>query len=116
MPHAVWVWDLRTADLAAVLAHASPVRALAWAPAGGGDGGGGDWDSGGGKGGGGGGAERLGIVTGGGRLYLWGPSGASVVHVPVPGFAARGLAWAPGGGAVALHGKEAFCVGYAGAP
>ncbi|GBF93064.1 hypothetical protein Rsub_05675 [Raphidocelis subcapitata] len=116
MPHAVWVWDLRTADLAAALSHVSPVRALAWAPAAAaaaGDGGGGGGAGGGARRqGAGAGGERLGVVTGGDRLYLWSPAGASVVHVPVPGFAARGLAWAPGGGAVALHGKDAFCIGY----
>jgi hypothetical protein len=91
MPHAVWVWDLAAAELAAVLCLGGCVRGLAWSPAPGGP---------------------LAAVAGGGRLYLWSPAGASVVHVPLPGFAAGGAAWAAGGGAVALHGKDAFCLGY----
>lgn len=64
MPHAVWIWDLRSAELAAVLCHISTVRAMAWSPAG----------------------QSLGVVTGGGRLYMWSPAGASVVHVPLGNF------------------------------
>jgi WD40 repeat protein len=91
MPHAVWVWDLRVAELAAVLCHISAVKTLAWSPAPGG---------------------ALAAASGGGRLYLWSPRGASVVHVPLPGFSAAGVLWSADGGALALHGKDAFCCGY----
>ena len=67
MPHALWIWDLRASELCAVLCHAAPVRGAAWSPAG----------------------ERLAAAAGGGRLYLWAPSGASVVHVPLSGFQVR---------------------------
>jgi hypothetical protein len=67
MPHAIWIWDLGSAELAAVLCQVGPVRALAWSPAG----------------------RSLAAVAGGGRLYLWSPAGASVVHVPLGGFQVR---------------------------
>ncbi|KAI8472330.1 MAG: WD40-repeat-containing domain protein [Monoraphidium minutum] len=92
MPHALWVWDAPAAELAAVLVHAAPVRGAAWSPDGG----------------------ALAAVTGGGRLYLWSPSGASVVHIPLPGFQACGVAWAQGGGALVLSDRDAFCCGYVG--
>lgn len=94
MPHAVWVWDVAAATLAAVLLHLSPVRGVAWA------------------GGGGGGATMLAITAGCGRVYVWTPGGASVVHVPLPGFAAGGLAWGPDGATLALMDREAFCCAY----
>ncbi|KIY94156.1 hypothetical protein MNEG_13807 [Monoraphidium neglectum] len=92
MPHAIWIWDLGSAELAAVLCQVGPVRALAWSPAG----------------------RSLAAVAGGGRLYLWSPAGASVVHVPLGGFQATGVSWAQGGEALALHGRESFCCGYVG--
>ncbi|KAF8071311.1 WRAP73 [Scenedesmus sp. PABB004] len=90
MPHAVWVWDVGAAALAAVLVHLAPVRGLAWAPRG----------------------ESLAIVTGGGRVYVWSAEGASVVHIPLAGFAATGLAWSPDGSNFLLSDAEAFCVAY----
>lgn len=95
MPSAVWVWDTSLACLAALLLHASPVRRLGWAPRGGGSGG-----------------ARLAVAAGGARIYLWSPGGASVVHIPLAGFAPSGLHWAPGGGVLALTDKESFCCAY----
>ena len=125
LPGAAWVWDLRAGDLAAVLQHIGPIRAMAWAPGSSGSSSssnGGVYSSGGGGGGGGYSCNRLAIVTGGGRLYLWSPAGASVVHAPAAGFKATGVAWAPacgagggggaGGGALLLHGPRGFCCAY----
>ena len=71
MPHAVWVWEVEQAELSTVLLHISPVKAVEWAPQG----------------------HSLAICTGSPRVYLWSPGGASVVHVPLPGFK---VAWAQG--------------------
>src|SRR5689334_15572980 len=49
MPHAVWVWDVEGATLAAVLLHLSAVRSIAWSP----------------------GAPSLAVTTGCGRVYMW---------------------------------------------
>lgn len=68
----------------------------------------------------------LAVVTGGGKLYLWAPAGASVVHIPLTSFQAHGLQWAPpqlphGPGAAdvpsgasnfVLLDREAFCLAY----
>jgi WD40 repeat protein len=91
-PAAAWVWDSASLQLAAVLLHATPVRALAWDPAPG--------------------ARRLALAAGEGRLHLWAPGGASCVRVPVPGLRAGALRWAPGGGALLVADKESFCIAY----
>lgn len=84
MAGAVWVWDMRSLALSAVLLHAEPVAAARWEPC----------------------AERgaaprLAIATGEGRVGLWTPEGVSCVHVPLPGFKCSDLLWnpAPPGGA-----------------
>lgn len=90
MPHAVWVWDVATAALAAVLLHISSVRSMAWSPAG----------------------DYLAIATSNSRVYVWTAEGASIVHIPLSGFSAGQLAWAPDGSNFALMDQEAFCCAY----
>lgn len=97
MPHAVWVWDVAAAELASVLLHEAPVRALEWAPAGNNGAGGGG---------------SLAMCTAAERVYLWSPAGASVVHIPLQGFRACGVRWAPDGASLVLNDKEAFCCAY----
>lgn len=89
-PGAAWVWDLLSGGLAAVLHHVGPVKRLRWAPK----------------------ADTLAITTGTGRVYLWSPAGASVVHIPLRGFAAQQLQWSPEGDALVLCDREAFCCAY----
>jgi hypothetical protein len=84
------VWDLVAGGLVALLHHVGPVKALQWAP----------------------GSETLAVATGAGRVYLWSPAGASVVHIPLRGFCARRLQWGPDGKALLLCDREAFCCGY----
>jgi WD40 repeat protein len=90
MPHAVWVWDVTTASLVAVLLHISAVKSLAWSPT----------------------AAYLAATTGNRRVYVWTAAGASIVHIPLSGFAAGSLTWAPDGGSFALMDKDAFCCVY----
>lgn len=79
--------------LQAVLVHLDPVKALAWDPL----------------------STRLGITTGGPRVYLWTLDGASCVHIPLPGFAADTFAWnGDGGGFLLTDGREQFCCAWAG--
>ncbi len=89
-PGAAWVWDLLSGGLAAVLHHVGPVKSLRWAPK----------------------ADMLAVTTGTGRVYLWSPAGASVVHIPLRGFAAQQLQWSPEGDALVLCDREAFCCAY----
>ncbi|KAF6261305.1 quinon protein alcohol dehydrogenase-like superfamily [Scenedesmus sp. NREL 46B-D3] len=90
MPHAVWIWDVLSASLAAVLVHISSVRSMAWSPAG----------------------DCLAVGTSSSRVYVWTAEGASIVHIPLAGFSAAQLAWAPDGSNFALMDQEAFCCAY----
>jgi hypothetical protein len=91
-PGAAWVWDLVAGGLVAVLHHVgAAVKSLQWAP----------------------GSETLAVTaTGTGRVYLWSPAGASVVHIPLRGFCAQRLQWGPDGKALLLCDREAFCCAY----
>lgn len=90
MPHAVWVWDVTAATLTAVLLHLSSIRSMAWSPTEG----------------------HLAVTTGGGRVYMWTATGSSIVHIPLQGFNAAGVVWAPDGSNMALMDKDAFCCAY----
>lgn len=92
MPTHVWVWDLCAGCLATLLAHAAPVADVAWRPTQEG--------------------HLLAAVTGCAKVYMWAPAGASVVHIPLRGFAATRLAWSPSGGSFTLAGRDAFCCAY----
>jgi hypothetical protein len=99
-PSCVWVWDVGTASLGAVLVQLDAVRDMAWAPAAH-------------AGAGGAAGPTLALTTGCGRVFVWTRGGASIVHVPLAGFAAAGVAWGPGGGGcMVLQGREAFCCAY----
>ena len=60
LPTTVWVWDIPSLSLAALLVQTSPVRSLAWDPA----------------------LPRLALVTGQSSLHLWTPLGALISRVP----------------------------------
>lgn len=57
---------------------------------------------------------QLVISTGGNKIYLWSPDGASCVHVPVQAFNVFTAHWSPKGGALLLTDKESFCCAYMG--
>ena len=60
LPTTVWLWDITSLRLAALLVQSSPVRSLAWDPA----------------------LPRLALVTGQSSLHLWTPLGALISRVP----------------------------------
>jgi hypothetical protein len=35
------------------------------------------------------------MVAGNGRIYMWTPAGASIVHIPLKNFLAQSLVWNP---------------------
>ena len=55
-------------------------------------------------------------VCGSGKVYLWAPTGASVVHIPLAGFKAHGLRWGPRGTDFLLTSLDAFCCAYLAPP
>ena len=88
-PHTLWLWDMAHGSLAALLVLCAPMAATAWDPA----------------------EPRLAAVTGGGRLYLWAPAGASCVHLPLPVFKASGVAFS-GTGTLLLSSRDSYCCAY----
>jgi len=87
----VWVWDIHNLQLIAMLVHKEGVRSMEWDTV----------------------LPRLGLVTGGGGLYLWTPLGAVVGRLPS---VQRGemegvteLRWNPRGGAIVLSNSK-HCV------
>ena len=88
LPTTVWLWDVSSLRLAALLVQTSPVRSLAWDPA----------------------LPRLALVTGQSSLHLWTPLGALISRVPQ---VLRGemeavteLSWAGEGRALWLSGSR----------
>lgn len=55
---------------------------------------------------------RLAVCSGGSKVYLWTPEGASVVHIPLPGFRASFLRWHPAGASLLLSDRDAACCAY----
>lgn len=80
----IWVWDIETCLLVSVLVHRESVRKIAWDPE----------------------QPRLGVVTGGGSLYLWTPVGTVVARVPPVDRGEMGglndINWNPQGGSLSL--------------
>ena len=58
--------------------------------------------------------HRLIICTGGTKVYLWSPDGASCVHIPLTAFNASAAAWARDGDALLLADRDTFCCAYVG--
>ena len=84
LPTTVWLWDVLSLRLAALLVHTEPVRSLAWDLS----------------------LPRLALVTGQSSLYIWSPLGALVSRIPQ---VVRGdtegvteVSWAMAGGSLCL--------------
>lgn len=60
-PNAVWIWDMHTMQLSAVLLELAPVKSMAWSPR----------------------SSHLFFSTGSSRLLIWSPEGASVCDFPL---------------------------------
>lgn len=87
MPTSLWIWDICQLRLAAVLIQKDTIRAAAWDPT----------------------SARLAVCTGTSHLYIWTPSGAFCVNVPVPQFTIIDLKWSSDGSCLLLKDKESFC-------
>jgi hypothetical protein len=89
---AVWIWDMVNIELCAVLVQMRRVAAFEWDPR----------------------ANRLAVVTGSERAYVWSPEGASFVQIPLPGFTAKTLSWNPVGDSFLLGDTGTFCCAFMG--
>jgi len=87
MPTALWIWDICRLELAAVLVQKDPIRAAAWDPT----------------------CTRLVLCTESSHLYMWTPSGACCVSVPLPNFRIVDLKWNSDGSCLLLKDREFFC-------
>ncbi|KAK8489787.1 hypothetical protein V6N11_046854 [Hibiscus sabdariffa] len=87
MPTALWIWDIRHLEVAAILVQKDPIRAAAWDPI----------------------CTRLVLCTGSSHLYMWTPSGAYCVNNPLPQFSITDLKWNSDGSCLLLKDKESFC-------
>lgn len=90
-PALVFILDMRTLTLAAVLGHLAPVTCMAWDPQ----------------------CERLAVCTGSKHVCLWSPSEALVLQVPAKGgpLPAQSCQWNPTRKSLLVHGqgRAALC-------
>ena len=92
MPKAVWIWDMTTLELVTVLIHKNNVKNFKFNPN----------------------SNELYVVAGAGRVYTWGPLGASVVELPVGGDQSISLSkiiWNPNSGNLLLMDKQNLLIG-----
>jgi len=87
MPTALWIWDICRLELAAVLVQKDPIRAAAWDPT----------------------CTRLVLCTESPHLYMWTPSGACCVNIPLLNFRIIDLKWNSNGSCLLLKDRESFC-------
>lgn len=87
MPTVLWIWDMHHLELAAILVQKEPIKAAAWDPE----------------------CTRLVFCTGSSHLYMWTPSGAYCVNVPLPQFTVTDLKWNSTGSCLLVKDKESFC-------
>lgn len=87
MPNVLWIWDMNLLEIAAILVQKDPLRAVAWDPT----------------------CARLLFCTGSPHLYMWTPTGAYCVNVPLPHFSIFDMKWNSDGSCLLLKDKESFC-------
>ncbi|XP_045114842.1 LOW QUALITY PROTEIN: WD repeat-containing protein WRAP73-like [Portunus trituberculatus] len=89
MPCAVWIWDISSISLKAVLVHEDSVKDLAWDPK----------------------SSRLALVTGGCHVFFWSPLGTVAVAVPSgPHLRLGGLRWHPFGRCLLVYDRKHLSV------
>lgn len=86
------MWDVASMELASVMLQCGAVKDLAWDPH----------------------HPRLIVSTGGTKIYIWSPEGASCVHIPLQSFEASAVRWSPDGTALILGDRDTFCCAYVG--
>jgi hypothetical protein len=94
MPTALWIWDICRLELAAILVQKEAIKAVAWDPT----------------------CTRLMLCTGSSHLYMWTPSGAYCVNIPLLQFTITDLKWNSDGSCLLLKDKESFCCAAVAAP
>ncbi|THU47794.1 hypothetical protein C4D60_Mb09t19400 [Musa balbisiana] len=87
MPTILWIWDIRRLELATVLVQKDPIRTAAWDPT----------------------CPRLVLCTGSSQLYMWSPSGACCVNIPLSNFVVCDMKWNSDGSCLLLKDRESFC-------
>jgi len=92
MPTSAWIWDMTRLELVAVLMQTDPIKSVDWDPV----------------------HTRLALCTGGSKVFLWAPEGASCVHIPLPNFQCSQLQWNPTGTAFVLTDQDTFCCAFLG--
>ena len=92
MPNTVWIWEIVTLSLKALLVHLQPVKTLAWCPR----------------------NNDLAICTGNGKIFFWSTEGASVCDVPYEGrnFNVFNMEWSLNGGYLLLFDKSDCLIVY----
>lgn len=87
MPTTLWIWDMQNLQLAAILLQKDSIKAAVWNPT----------------------TCRLAFCTGSSHLYIWTPSGAYCVSIPLPHFTIVDLKWNSDGTYLLVKDKESFC-------
>ncbi|CAN6478015.1 unnamed protein product [Victoria cruziana] len=87
MPTVLWIWDIHHLELSAILIQKDPIKAAAWDRS----------------------CSRVVLCTGSSHLYMWTPSGACCVNIPLPQFMINDLKWNSDGSCLLLKDRETFC-------
>ncbi|XP_028394144.1 WD repeat-containing protein WRAP73-like [Dendronephthya gigantea] len=91
MPHTLWIWNVVTLKIYAVLIQSSPIKAMTWDPK----------------------QERIALSTGNNKLYFWSVAGCVTVEVPTESegtFQVNSLHWHPDGDSILLLSKDRMCL------
>lgn len=89
MSNTVWIWEISVKlQLVAILQHLSAVRSFEWHPK----------------------EEKLAVVSGTSKIYVWNTQGASCISIPgAANFQASELVWST---ALLVADKARFCCAY----
>nr|XP_002131694.1 WD repeat-containing protein WRAP73 [Ciona intestinalis] len=91
MKSALHIWTMKSLSLYVVIQQVDPIKCARWNPC----------------------TCRLAFSCGNNKVYLWSPSGAVSVQVPLsPLFHVHSLRWHPDGKSLVLASKEQMCVCY----
>ncbi|XP_046850970.1 WD repeat-containing protein WRAP73-like [Xenia sp. Carnegie-2017] len=91
MPYTLWIWNVITLKLYAVLIQTSPIKTIQWDPQ----------------------NERVALCTGNNKLYFWSVAGCVTVDVPTESealFQVNSLSWHPDGDNMLLLSKDRMVV------